>query len=191
MPPKVKITREEILAVAVDLVRRTGEEAINARTLAGALGCSTQPIFSNFASMEEVKTAVLEECKKVYAAYIKNESESGKWPPYKAFGMAYIRFAMEEKEMFRLLFMRDRSHETENAEESLDDVYAILQKNLDVSIEEARLVHLEMWVCVHGIATLFITSYQKMSEELVSLVITDVYNGIRAKYVKENGNGSC
>ena len=33
----------------------------------------------------------------------------GKYPPYKASGMAYIRFAKEEKELFKLLFMRDRS----------------------------------------------------------------------------------
>ena len=33
------------------------------------------------------------------------------YPPYKAMGMGYIRFAAEERELFRLLFMRDRSGE--------------------------------------------------------------------------------
>ena len=53
MPPKVKISKEDILQTAIELVRKGGEEAVNARAIAGALNCSTQPIFSNFASMEE------------------------------------------------------------------------------------------------------------------------------------------
>ena len=95
MPPKEKIVKEDILAAAVKLVREQGEEGINARAIAAKLGCSTQPIFSNFASMDEVKAAVIEECGRIYEAYIQREQASGKWKPYKAFGMAYIRFAMD------------------------------------------------------------------------------------------------
>lgn len=191
MPPKIRVSKEEILAAAVKLVREQGEGGINARALAGELGCSTQPIFSNFASMEEVRAAVLSECNKVYGAYIEKEMATGKWPRYKAFGMAYIRFAIEEKELFRLLFMRDRSHEAKSAEDAPNEVYAVLQEQLGVSREDAKLIHFEMWVYVHGIATLLVTSYQSMSEELISLTITDVYNGLRAKYVEEKQNGSC
>jgi hypothetical protein len=44
MPPKVKITKEEIIQTALFLVRENGEQAINARAIATALHCSTQPI---------------------------------------------------------------------------------------------------------------------------------------------------
>ena len=54
MPPKVKITKEDIIRTAVDLVRQRGIDAINARAIATALSCSTQPIFSNFATMDEL-----------------------------------------------------------------------------------------------------------------------------------------
>ena len=53
MPPKVKITKEDIINAAIEIVKANGEEAINARNIAATLGCSTQPVFSNFASMEE------------------------------------------------------------------------------------------------------------------------------------------
>ena len=46
MPPKIKVTKEDIIRTSVELVRRSGEQAINARTLAALLNCSTQPIFS-------------------------------------------------------------------------------------------------------------------------------------------------
>ena len=58
MPPKVKITKEDILKAALDLLRQSGETALCARGLAAALGSSTQPIFSNFATMDELRLAV-------------------------------------------------------------------------------------------------------------------------------------
>ena len=58
MPPRVKITKEDIIKTALELVRVGGEGAINARSIAGALGSSTQPIFSNFSSMEELEKEI-------------------------------------------------------------------------------------------------------------------------------------
>ena len=59
MPPKAKVTREEILSACVDIIRESGFSAVNARALASRLGCSTQPIFSNYQSMEELKKDAL------------------------------------------------------------------------------------------------------------------------------------
>ena len=59
MPPKVKITKEDIVKTAVALVRADGEQAINARAIAASLNCSTQPIFSNFATMDDLREAVI------------------------------------------------------------------------------------------------------------------------------------
>ena len=84
-------------------MRRQGAEALNARAVAGVLGCSTQPIFSNFATMEELRLAVVTEADRLCNDYIRREVEGGNYPPYKSSGMAYIRFAKEEKELFKLL----------------------------------------------------------------------------------------
>ena len=98
MPPKVRITKEEIIEAALRIVRESGDEALNARNVAAALGCSTQPVFSNFPSMVELRLAVVERADMLYESYIKEEIESEKYPAYKASGMAYIRFAVEEKQ---------------------------------------------------------------------------------------------
>ena len=45
---------------------------------------------------------------------------AGQYPPYKASGMAYIRFAREQRELFKLLFMRDRTNEEKAAGEELE-----------------------------------------------------------------------
>ena len=40
MPPKVKVTKEEIIAAALEILRQKGMEAVNARAVAAALGLS-------------------------------------------------------------------------------------------------------------------------------------------------------
>ena len=58
MAPKVKVTKGQILTAAVNIVRRDGIGALNARDLAKRLNCSTQPIFSCYSTMEKLKTDV-------------------------------------------------------------------------------------------------------------------------------------
>lgn len=111
MPRKNMFTREQIVSSALELVREQGMEALTARGLGEKLGASSKPIFSWFRSMEQVQAAVMEAADQVYQTYLKSGMQEGKYPPFKAAGMAYIRFAKEEKQLFRLLFMRDRSHE--------------------------------------------------------------------------------
>ena len=45
MAPKNKFTREEMVAAALHVVRRKGEDALTAKALAEELGTSTQPVF--------------------------------------------------------------------------------------------------------------------------------------------------
>lgn len=182
MPPKVKITKDDIIKTTLSLCRKEGAGAINARSIAAALGCSTQPIFSNFKSMEELDDAVISAAHELYLEFLENEAKSEKYPRYKAFGMAYINFAREEKELFKMLFMRDRGGEnlkpTADFEES---VKIIMQKN-GLSKETAELIHLEIWTSVHGIATILATSFLEFNTELISEMLSDVYHGITARH---------
>ena len=101
--------------------------------------------------------------------------------------MAYIRFAKEEKELFKLLFMRDRTdEEIATSPDFEESVQMIMQAN-KVSQETARLIHLEMWTCVHGIGTILATSFMPLDWELISNMLTDVYQGIRARHVAKEG----
>ncbi len=186
MPPRVKVTKEEIINAAVDIVRKNGAQGVNARDVASALCCSTQPGFSNFATMEELRLAVVEKADLLCQAYMQREVESGKYPAYKANGMAYIRFAKEEKELFKLLYMCDRSGEpVPEGSELTDKMEAIVQSNTGLDGEKAKLFHLEMWAYVHGIATMFATGFLDLDWELVSRMLTDSYQGLRKQYAME------
>lgn len=186
MPRKFMFTREEVLAAALDLVREHGIDAVTARGLGERLGSSSKPIFSLFENMEDLLKAVMDAANELYKSYLQEGMKSGKYPPYKASGMAYIRFAKEEKELFKLLFMRDRTHEKiDDGREELKPLLEVLQKNLGLDEENAYLFHLEMWIYVHGIATMLATSYLEWDEDFISKVVTDGYNGLKTEYAKE------
>lgn len=186
MPPKVKTTKEDIINAAIDIVRKDGVEKLNARTIATLLSCSTQPIFSNFATMDELHLAVVKAADILCWEYIQKEIETGKFPAYKASGMAYIRFAKEEKELFKLLYMRDRSNEAPDDESVINNkMNVMVQSTTGLDEKEAQLFHLEMWAYVHGIATMFATGFLDLEWELVSKMLTDSYQGLRKQYEME------
>ena len=54
-----------------------------------------------------------------------------------------------------------------------------------VTQEKAMMIHLEMWTCVHGIATMLVTSFFSLDWEFISDMITDIYLGIKARHTSE------
>lgn len=185
MPPKFKFTREEIIAAALNITRKKGMEGLTARSLAAQLGSSAKPIFGLFQNMEEVQQEVLIAANKQYHYFLQVDMAEGKYPPYKASGIAYIRFAKEERELFKLLFMRDRSRESK--EENRDEIRPLLEiimKNLGIDEEEAYLFHLEMWMYVHGIATMVATSYLEWDTDFIDRALTDAYIGLKYHYTE-------
>lgn len=189
MPPHKKIAKEDIVSAALRMMKKHGEDALNARALASYIGCSTQPIFSNFATMEELKTELIYASAKMYHTYLKQEFTLQRYPEYKASGMAYIRFAREEKEIFKFLFMRDRSYETvDYMEEDFTDSVYLIHEQLGITYEEATTFHMEMWVYVHGIATMLATSYLDLEYEEISDMLTDAFLGLKMRYTSKKGD---
>ena len=119
MPRSYMFTKEQVLDAAIELTREKGFSAVSARSLGDRLGTTSRPIFSHFENMADVQKGIISAANTLYQSFREKEIASGKYVPYKASGMAYIRFAKEEKELFKLLFMRDCSGEQikENPEE--------------------------------------------------------------------------
>ncbi len=185
MPPKFKFTREQIIKVAVDITRKNGVDTLTARALATELGSSVKPIFSLFKNMEELQNEVKSAAYALYHSYLEKGIADNKYPPYKASGMAYIQFAKEEKELFKLLYMCDRTGD--NIEENREEVrpqLEMIMKNLGFSEDRAYIFHLELWVFVHGIATMLATSYLDWDMEFISRTLTDAYEGLKLRYTE-------
>lgn len=189
MPPKFKFTKEEITQAAMEVIRKQGKTALTARALAAELGCSVKPIFGLFKNMEEVQQEVWIAANKLYQKYLHEDMASGKYPAYKASGIAYIRFAKEETELFKLLFMCDRSqNEIEKQDEQLQPIIELVQKNLGFTKENAYRFHMEIWIFVHGMATMIATSYLDWDMSFVSSALTDAYSALKQYYCEEEKN---
>lgn len=186
MPRDFMFTKEEIINAALSLTREKGFSAVSARTLGEKLGASSRPVFGRFENMDEVKKAIIAAANELYQSYRKKELESGKYVPFKASGMAYIRFAREEKELFKLLFMRDRSkEELKSYADEKDELVGLVGRQVDLNKDKATMFYLEMWVYVHGIASMIATNYLEWDEELASRAVTDVYEGLKLRYADE------
>ncbi|MBS5520782.1 MAG: WHG domain-containing protein [Clostridiales bacterium] len=182
MPPKAKYTKEAIIRAALDVVRAGGASALTARALGNALGSSVAPVFTVFKNMNEVQQEVLAEAKVVYQNYLQRSMAEGKYPVYKASGMGYICFARDESELFKLLFMRDRSAEKVNDDEEIKKLLEMIQQSTGLSENDARMFHTEMWLYVHGIAVTIATSYLEWNEDFINRVLSDGYMGLKARY---------
>lgn len=189
MARPVQMTKENIIAAAVELVRENGSEALNARALAARLGSSTQPIFRNFRSMNEVSDAVRTEAAARYFEYLKAESDTAVYPPYKASGMGYIRFAGAEPQLFQLLFMCQRS-EQEAVRPSADyeASVSLLMREYGLSHDDAVRFHLSMWAYVHGIAVMRATGYLSLPETLISEMMTECFTGLKLQYLTKEAS---
>ena len=159
MPPKVKFQKEEIVDAAMSAVRDGGVGSLTAREIAARLGVSTRPIFTYFDTMEELKAAVYKASMALYRAYI----EKGLAGPIPFLGVwqQYLHFAMEEPELYRLLFLTPPDGVSGGAME-------VLAFSQDLARESImRVYHMDgatadkyfrdLWLAAFSFATLIVT----------------------------------
>jgi len=186
MPPKIRFTRENVLNAAFEMVKECGIEALNARSLAARAGSSTQPLFRMFSGMDEIREAVVEMAMELFDEYVRAALNSD-MPVYKRTGMAYMRFAREQRQLFRLLFMRERTDYALDGimPQTMDYVYGAGMDSTGFDAEEIKRFHLHMWIYVHGLATMVATGYLDVGDELASALITECYQGFKKRFEGE------
>ena len=185
MPPVQKTGKNEIINASFDIVREEGFDNLNARAIAKKLGVSTQPIFSNFKNMEDLKMEIIKKASSFYFAMLEEEERDGKYPPLKSRGMGYIRFAREERNLFRLLFMDKRQHGVAFPTDDATKEIRLISDSLSFREDKASRMHALLWFFVHGIASLIVTESLKLSEEDISAALTDTYLGLKSRFSDE------
>lgn len=99
--PRNQFTPEDVVAAALVVVRRHGIAQLSARRVARELGASTAPVYSNFASMEELAAAV----RRRIAGLVIAETEvvrSGE--PFLDMGAGVLEFARREPALYDAAF---------------------------------------------------------------------------------------
>lgn len=183
MPPRVKYSREAVLRAAYDIVAAQGIDALNARAIAAKLGCSTQPLFRVFANMDEIRAGVMCMAQDCFDGYIR-EAQDPDMPLYKRTGMAYIRFARENPQLFKLLFMRDRGGDNESAIPDTSRDYVLGAGNGATGLADGEMerFHMHMWIYVHGLAAMLATNFLVLDDGVISCMLTENYRALLARF---------
>lgn len=191
IPPKQRITKEFLLEKAFKIVKENGIDYLTARNVAKEAGCSIQPVFSQFESIEFFKQQTFEfACQKLMTEIIKFK-ESPDF--FSKASMWVIHLAREEKHLFHLLYLSD-SYRSEN----LSEVMLGYESNRDILSKMVKIYELDMDTCkdilikgfllLHGIATMISTNHIEFTDSQISLMmkqtVEDMVNG--AKNRKEN-----
>ena len=186
MAPKNKFTKEEMVEAALRVVRANGIDALTAKTMADALGTSTQPIFTAFGSMDGIKKEVYAAAIRVYDRY--TEAGLQERIPFFGVGMQYIRFAREEPELYRLLFLTRAQDKSFSAMRSMQHLQALVRPTLmniyRITEQEADLYFRDLWFVVHSLSTLIVTGDCPYSDREIGQVLTGVSISI-CKSIKE------
>lgn len=185
MAPKNKFTRAEMTAAALDVIRAGGREALTAKSLAEKLKISTQPVFTCYGTMESLHDAVYAAAEDVYNTYA--DAGLRESIPFFGMGMSYIRFAREEPELYRLLFLtpaREGKGAWDAMRASRVRVLPALQEIYRMTAPEAERYFRDLWLVVHSLATLIVTGACSYTEEEIGHILTG-YSVSVCKAIKE------
>ena len=173
MPPKPKFTKEELIQTALELTREGGLEMVVARNLGKKLNTAPSTIFTHFRSVEEIRQAVIEAVRAIYNEYV--EEGLKMVPPMKGFAVQYIRFAMEESNLYSVLFMNKRDNvkyvDFIVNEGHYEKVITAAERDFSLNREQAEFVYHNMWAYAHGIAVMSATGVCNFSIEEVAQML--------------------
>lgn len=192
MAPKQKITKEMILETAYEITRELGIDAVNSRGVAKRLGCSTQPVFSQFATIEELKKGTFEYvCRHSMQEIL---AEKGKEDFMVRTSMWVIHLARKEPKLFHLLYLSD-SFESVNllevmlSYESNRELLAKLAEVYGLEEGECRDILVRSFLFMHGIATMIATNHMDFSDEeaakMMRQTVGDMVEGIKRRKQEE------
>lgn len=100
-PRSSQFSREDIINAAFQLVREHGWDGCSVQAVAKAIGSSTMPIYSQFTNVRDLEDAVCLKAMEMLKERMLEDRTGDLWIDQ---GISYIRFAEEEKFLFRCLW---------------------------------------------------------------------------------------
>lgn len=186
MPAAKKVSKDEILDAAINVLRDDGYSAINARSVAKKLGCSTQPIYFSFRNMNELKAALTERAIQMHTQRVRDSLRihAGNDSRYSSYGMGFVKFAAEEKQLFRWLYLEGEQLGPYQNDMLLSEVIAVIVDEFGYSEEVARRFHQDMVYFTYGLATLANTDHLHLTEPELREALRREFRALIAVYGK-------
>ena len=109
MPPKTKFDKNTIVNAALEVAKEKGFSGITARSVANRLNCSVAPIYVNFATVDDLVEAVVQQ---VFAISEELLAKQKGQSMFEKIGKASLVFAKEYPVLFRELSIQPNPYMT-------------------------------------------------------------------------------
>lgn len=182
MARTTKFSKEDILEKSVEFIKEHGYSKLTVRELAKYIGCSTGPIFKNYANFDKYKEDLKFYLRRDYSAFI-NKYVDIKDHLY-TISYAYAFYAKKEPNVFFSLFIADLAgsrtvEEVLNTDRNFETINAMV-KQYKISLEDAKKVYREVRFYTHGIATqLCVNSIKLTDREIKDLIKNNIEINLR------------
>lgn len=189
MPRKKTTAREDILAAAVDMIREEGIDRLNARSLAKKLTVSTQPIYSLYKNMEELKADIYGKICRIYDEYAEKTRDIS--DRLFSDALAYEEFARQEPRLFYAMFLsgldkRDTVEQVLNSEWNRDTIASISRK-YEINLKEAEAIYRDTRFYTHGVAVSLCFGSMKIEKAEAERLIRGAIEAFEEKMKTEKG----
>ena len=182
MARTIKYSKEDILEKSVDFIKEHGYSKLTVRELAKYIGCSTQPIFKNYANIDMYKEDLKIYLRRDYSEFVDKYIDIKDY--LYTISYAYAFYAKKEPNIFFTLFMTDFAgsrtvEEVLNTNRNILTIEAMV-KQYKISLEEAKKIYREVRFYTHGIATqLCVNSIKLTDKEIKDLIRNNIEINLR------------
>ncbi|MDY7538302.1 TetR/AcrR family transcriptional regulator [Undibacterium sp. RTI2.1] len=194
-----KDLRRSLIDQALTTLTAGGSQAISLRNLAREIGVSHSAPLRHFPTREallaELAVFGFEQLTEAMEVAKKKPNSKNMGDALKNVGIAYVRFAIQQPHLFRLMFTADRVDSTryEQLRQAGDQCKAVMVDLVvlavgsgDLVASSTEMLALSCWAMVHGLASLAIDQQVDISNEQAIVMVTSqllhhLENGIAAK----------
>jgi AcrR family transcriptional regulator len=174
--------RTALIQAGMTALRDGGE--LSLRALARAVGVSATAVYRHFPDKDALLAAIAEDAYAMLAADQRAASEAagGGLAGFGATGAAYVRFALKNPALFRLVFAHVQTEPHDQREEQ-DEASAMLQASAAAYAPagvDPQVAALQAWSLVHGLSMLMLDGHVPADDALIDRVIDAKVLGWRA-----------
>jgi AcrR family transcriptional regulator len=192
---EVDAFRARLCAVAQKRFAKDGVEGVSMRQLAEALGCSPMTPYRYFRNKEEILAAVRAAAFDRFAAALEEAARKTRGDLRaggQAMGEAYIRFALDDPDAYRLMFDLSQPHPdrypelvraSTRARHMMSAALEALVK-AGIFVGDAQLLGYVFWATMHGLVVLHLAGklpkepdFRTIQREAMRLLVAGAQSG--------------
>jgi len=170
--------RAALIAEGLRMLGEREADSLSLRELARRVGVSAPSVYRHFPDKEALMTALAEEGLKQLAAaqHAAADAAGGGEEGFAATGRAYVRFALANPALFRLIFTSPLAARYRRDNPEQPEAMTFLLANAAASVgapdgsQEAQRAAIEAWALVHGLAMLILDGQLPADDAMIEAI---------------------